>query len=61
MVGPLSDAVAAMLSPEALAFGAAMLQRELNPTRERLLARRAERQAELDAGNRPDFLPSVVW
>jgi malate synthase len=44
-----------ILSPAALAF-VADLHRELNPTRVELLRRRPERQAELDAGSRPDFL-----
>ncbi len=44
-----------VLAPEALAF-VADLHREFNPTRERLLVARAERQARLDAGERPDFL-----
>ena len=44
---------AEVLTPDALAFIAG-LQREFNPTRERLLAERAERQARLDAGERPD-------
>jgi malate synthase len=44
-----------ILSPAALAF-VANLHRELNPTRLQLLARRHERQAELDGGALPDFL-----
>jgi malate synthase len=44
-----------VLTPEALEF-VAELHRRFNPTRERLLALRAERQARLDAGERPDFL-----
>jgi malate synthase len=47
-----------VLTPEALAF-VARLQREFGPTRESLLARRAERQAELDRGALPDFLPET--
>ncbi|HET7856643.1 MAG TPA: malate synthase A [Gaiellaceae bacterium] len=46
-----------ILSPAALAF-VARLHRELNPTRQELLERRRARQAELDAGILPDFLPS---
>ena len=34
----------------------ASLHREFEPTRQALLARRAERQARLDAGERPGFL-----
>jgi len=47
-----------ILTAEALAFLAAM-QREFNPMRERLLAARGERQARLDAGEMPDFLPET--
>jgi malate synthase len=47
------------LTPEALAF-AASLHREFNPTREALLKRRAERQAQLDAGVMPDFLSETA-
>jgi malate synthase len=46
---------AEILTREALAF-VALLQRELAPRRRELLERRAVRQAELDAGVRPDFL-----
>jgi malate synthase len=44
-----------VLSREALEF-VALLHRELNPTRLELLERRRERQAALDAGERPSFL-----
>src|SRR5438093_5118995 len=44
-----------ILTDEALEFVAG-LHRELNPRREELLARRRDRQAELDAGALPDFL-----
>jgi malate synthase len=44
-----------ILTPEALAF-VARLHDELDGERRRLLALRAERQAELDAGTLPDFL-----
>jgi malate synthase len=57
--GPARDRYPAILSDEALAL-VADLQRELGPTREALLARRAERQAELDAGALPDFLPGTA-
>ena len=43
-----------VLSTDALAF-VADLQRRFGPLRVALLRRRAERQAELDAGQRPDF------
>jgi malate synthase len=57
--GPARDTYPAILSDEALAL-VADLQRELGPTREALLRRRAERQAELDAGALPDFLPETA-
>ncbi|HYE01490.1 MAG TPA: malate synthase A [Alphaproteobacteria bacterium] len=44
-----------VLTPEALAFVVG-LQRKFNAERKRLLALRQERQARLDAGERPDFL-----
>jgi malate synthase len=44
-----------ILTPEAVAF-AARLQRAFGGRRGELLARRAKRQAELDAGKLPDFL-----
>ncbi len=56
---PLTKEVAEVLTPEALAFVAA-LHREFNPTRETLLKRRAERQAQLDAGQALDFLPETA-
>ncbi len=45
----------AILTPTALEFIAG-LERAFRPTRARLLARRAERQTELDRGVKPDFL-----
>jgi malate synthase len=50
----LAPADEQVLSREALDF-VARLHRELNPTRLQLLERRRERQARLDAGERPDF------
>ncbi|MEA2272278.1 MAG: malate synthase [Solirubrobacteraceae bacterium] len=52
---PVEGRAAAVLTPEALAFVAA-LQREFGPRREELLRRRADRQARLDAGGTLDFL-----
>ena len=51
-------ASAAILTDDALAFVAG-LHRKFNPTREQLLARRGERQRELDAGKMFDFLPET--
>ncbi len=55
----VSPEYAAILTPEALAF-VAELVREFGPTRETLLQRRVERQAEIDAGRLPDFLPDTA-
>ena len=55
---PVVGRFAEILTPEALEF-VASLQREFNPTRESLLRRRAERQAEIDAGGSLDFLPET--
>ncbi len=55
--GPARPAVAGsdrVLTPEALAF-VERLERRFRPTRRDLLARRIERQARIDAGERPDF------
>ncbi len=59
VVAPVSPAFATILTPEALAF-VATLQRALGARRVALLQRRAERQAELDAGKRPDFLAETA-
>ena len=48
-----------VLTPEALSF-VAELHRHFNPERERLLADRGQRQARLDAGEMPDFLPNPI-
>jgi malate synthase len=55
---PVTGRAAGVLGPEALAL-VARLERELGGTRRALLARRAERQAEFDAGALPDFLPAT--
>ncbi len=47
-----------VLTPDAVAF-LADLERRFGPARRRLLRQRAERQARLDAGERPDFLPKT--
>ncbi|KAI2780906.1 malate synthase, glyoxysomal [Daldinia loculata] len=47
-----------ILTPEALAF-LALLHRSFNGTRKTLLERRVARQAEIDKGNLPDFLPET--
>src|SRR5207245_204725 len=59
ITGHITPAYAEILTPEALAF-VARLQREFGPRREGLLQKRAERQARLDAGVLPDFLPETA-
>jgi malate synthase len=53
--GRITPEFASIVSPEALAF-VARLCREFQPRREQLLAARAARQKEFDAGKLPDFL-----
>src|SRR2546422_11689060 len=54
--GPVTNAFAQILTPEALAF-VARLHRQFESRRRELLARRAARQKDFDAGRYPDFLP----
>ena len=56
--GRITDEYAQILTPEAVAL-AAKLQRAFGGRRADLLARRTKRQAEIDAGALPDFLPST--
>ena len=55
VTGPAVPGLDRILTPDALAF-VGDLQRRFGPLRLDLLRRREERQAELDAGVRPDFL-----
>jgi malate synthase len=55
----IADRYNSLLTPEALDF-AVSLQRKFNPGRKDLLAARLKRQARLDAGERPDFLPETA-
>ena len=57
--GPLLPGYERVLTLEALEF-VARLQRRFGAARRQLLRRRAERQARLDAGERPDFLPATA-
>ncbi len=57
--GDVSPAFAEILTPEAVEF-VADLQRTFNGRRLELLQRRAARQAEIDAGAMPDFLPDTA-
>src|SRR3990170_4552588 len=56
--GAMTPAFAEILTPEALAFVAA-LHREFEARRQELLAARAARQKEFGAGKLPDFLPET--
>ena len=56
VLGDLPAPYAEILTAPALAF-VARLARQFEPRRRELLARRAERQREFDAGRLPDFLP----
>ncbi len=58
ITGRITPDYALILTPEAVAF-AAKLQRAFGGRRTELLARRATRQAELDAGKLPEFLPET--
>jgi malate synthase len=58
IVGRITPEYAEILTPEAVAF-AARLQRSFGARRTELLASRLARQAELDAGKRPEFLPET--
>jgi len=53
--GRITPEFAQILTPEALAF-LARLHRQFDARRQELLARRAERQKQFDAGTLPDFL-----
>src|SRR5690349_3292324 len=55
VLAPVSAEMAEILTPEALRF-IAKLSRRFSPTREALLQKRVQRQAEIDAGKMPDFL-----
>ncbi|KOS19919.1 Malate synthase [Escovopsis weberi] len=58
VLGRVDDSHRKILTPPALAF-LALLHRSFNGTRKRLLERRQLRQAELDRGVLPDFLPET--
>jgi malate synthase len=58
VLGAIQESQRKILTPQALAF-LALLQRSFNPTRKALLERRKIRQAELDKGALPDFLPET--
>src|SRR5947208_17039044 len=56
IVGPVTAEFAQVLTPDAMKF-VATLVRTFAGRREELLQKRAQRQAEIDAGKMPDFLP----
>jgi malate synthase len=58
VIAPVTAEFAEIVSPDALRF-VAKLSRTFEPGREELLKRRKQRQAELDAGILPDFLPGT--
>ncbi|HEX4859576.1 MAG TPA: malate synthase A, partial [Usitatibacteraceae bacterium] len=58
LTAPANDAYASILSADALAFFA-KLSRRFEARRQSLLAARASRQREFDAGKLPDFLPET--
>jgi malate synthase len=58
VTGAITKEFAQILSPEALGF-VAKLHRRFEYRRQELLARRAQRQKEFDAGAKPDFLPQT--
>src|SRR5579859_4666391 len=58
ITGEVTPEFAEILTPEALNF-VATLVRAFGDRREELLQRRARRQAEIDAGKMPDFLPET--
>lgn len=58
ITAPITPEFAEILTPEALEF-VAKLHRAFNGRRKELLAKRETRQAELEAGKMPDFLPET--
>ena len=58
VIGRVTAEFAQILTPQALDF-VAKLHRAFESRRQELLARRAARQKEFDAGKLPDFLPET--
>lgn len=58
VLGAINNETRKILTKEASAF-LAILHRTFNPTRKALLQRRIDRQAEIDKGHFPDFLPET--
>jgi malate synthase len=59
ILGPVEGRASEILTPEALAFIAG-LHRKFDARRRELLARRTERQARFNAGEKPDFLAETA-
>src|ERR1700683_1292577 len=57
--GQVPEPFPEILTPDALRF-VARLQREFNSRRKELLERRERRQAEINQGKKPDFLPETA-
>ena len=60
ITGPVTTEFAEILTPDAMNF-VAKLAREFEGRREELLAKRVQRQQEIDAGKLPDFLPETEY
>ncbi len=58
ITGAIAPGFEQILTPDALAF-VALLHRQFEPRRQELLAARAARQKQFDAGSLPDFLPAT--
>jgi malate synthase len=59
VTGEISPAFAEIVTPDAMDF-VARLHRAFESTRQELLRRREQRQADFDAGTMPDFLPETA-
>ena len=59
ILGPVNDDYATVLTPEAVEL-VAKLHRTFDARRKELLRRREQRQADIDAGKLPDFLPETA-
>jgi malate synthase len=59
ILGPIREGYEAILSPDGMEFVARLAQR-FTPRVDELLRRRKARQAEIDAGQLPDFLPDTA-
>ena len=59
ILGPVREGYEEILTPDAMNF-LAELARRFGPEVDELLARRKARQAEIDAGKLPDFLPATA-